>query len=195
MISPDFILKNQKVYFQDSRSFDFIDKESIQLIVTSPPYWNAKDYTHNKEIKQIGFGESYELYLESLFQVFTNCIDVLTPNGKIAIVIQPLPASGKETGIERSSIIDIMADVYNFLLSPTKGLNLCNQFIWDKRRYNNQRIFGSYPYPPNLFSHVAWEMIYVFRKKGNPIKREKHLKEQSKLTMEELKQRIEMVSE
>jgi hypothetical protein len=45
------------------------------------------------------------------------------PNGKIAIDIQPLPVSSKETGIERSSIVDIMRDVANFMLSSKMDLS------------------------------------------------------------------------
>lgn len=181
--SPTITLDQPRteVYFGDARQLNhLVEPETVHLVVTSPPYWNAKDYG---DPQQIGFGQSYSSYLESLNEVWDRCVETLVPNGKLAVVIQALPVSGKETGLGRSSIVDIMADTHQHLKG--RGVDLSNQIIWDKRKYNNQRIFGSYPYPPNFFSHVAWEMIYVFRKRGAPVKRPKEEKERSKLSMKE----------
>lgn len=146
---------DSKVLFKEIR------ENSIDLIVTSPPYWSAKDYGIPG---QIGFNQSYENYLSDLNLVWKECKRVLHPNGKICINIQPLPVSKNVTKRERSSIKNIMKDVEIFMQEI--GMQLSNIFIWDKRKYNNQRIFGSYPYPPNLYSHIAFEFIHVFRKKG-----------------------------
>jgi DNA modification methylase len=48
-----------KVIIGDSRMLSEVDDESVHLIVTSPPYWQLKDYG-SKE--QIGFNDSYESY-------------------------------------------------------------------------------------------------------------------------------------
>jgi DNA modification methylase len=32
-------------YFKDARSMAEVGDESIALVVTSPPYWNVKDYS------------------------------------------------------------------------------------------------------------------------------------------------------
>ena len=156
-----------------------MQSESFRLVVTSPPYWNAKNYGE----EQIGFGQSYSQYVNSLNNVWKECIRLLMPNGKIAIDIQPLPISTSQTGIGRSSIADIMNDVVDFM--QDNGMHISNLFIWDKRKYNNQRIFGSYPFPPNLYSHVAFEFIYVFRKPGDPPKVSPEIKEKSKLSLKE----------
>ena len=43
---------------------------SVHLVVTSPPYWQLKDYgTEN----QIGFHESYESYINNLNLVWNEC--------------------------------------------------------------------------------------------------------------------------
>jgi DNA modification methylase len=68
------------------------------------------------------------------------------------------------------------------------GMDLCNCFLWDKRKYNNQTIFGSYPYPPNFYSHLSYEYINVFRKPGKTKEVSKEIKDGSKLTMEEWRQ-------
>ncbi|MFW9917927.1 MAG: DNA-methyltransferase, partial [Candidatus Thorarchaeota archaeon] len=122
-------------------------------------------------------------FVQSLNSIWKKCVQILKPNGKIAVVIQPIPVSSKQTGLNRSSILDIMADIQ--LAMKNLGMDLSNIFIWDKRKYNNQRIFGSYPYPPNFFSHLSFEFIYVFRKPGKTEARSKEEKEASKLSMRE----------
>ena len=104
------------------------------------------------------------MYLEEMFKVLDESLRLLTPNGKMCINIQPLPVSKEVSGSDRSSVVDAMTDVNLHLRNI--GMELSNIIIWDKRKYNNQQIFGSYPYPPNLYSHISFEYIYVFRKKG-----------------------------
>ena len=156
---------------------------SVQLIVTSPPYWNAKNYG---SVNQIGFNQSYSDYLSNLNEVWKECERVLSPNGKICVNIQPLPVSKEDTNLDRSSIQNIMCDVEMFMRGI--GLSLSNIIIWDKRKYNNQKIFGSYPYPPNMYSHISFEYIYVFRKEGETQKKSKEIKEKSKITVDEWKE-------
>jgi len=176
-----FSVSGQKVYLTDANLIlEYIELESVQLVVTSPPYWNVKDYG---DPAQIGFGQSYRTFVKSLDSVWEKCVRVLKPNGKIVVIIQPIPVSSKQTGLGRSSILNIMTDVQSTM--KKLGLDLSNIFIWDKRKYNNQRIFGSYPYPPNFFSHLAFEFICVFRKKGKTESRPEEIKTASMLSMEE----------
>ena len=37
-------IANQTVYFKSSENIEEIKSNSVTLVVTSPPYWNAKDY-------------------------------------------------------------------------------------------------------------------------------------------------------
>jgi len=57
---------------------------SVHLVVTSPPYWQLKDYgTEN----QIGFHESYESYINNLNLVWNECERVLHPGCRLCINI------------------------------------------------------------------------------------------------------------
>ena len=47
----------------DSRKMAEIPNESVHLIITSPPYWQLKDYGNER---QIGFHDSYEEYINNL---------------------------------------------------------------------------------------------------------------------------------
>lgn len=59
----------QKVFFRSSEDMRDVADESVTLFVTSPPYWNLKDYGH---FDQIG-ASSYEEYLERLAVVWDQC--------------------------------------------------------------------------------------------------------------------------
>ena len=60
-------------------------------------------------------------------------------------------------------------------------------FIWDKRKFARISSFGSYPYPPNIFSSYPYEWIIVFSKEGERQKVAKEIKEKSKISKEEWK--------
>ena len=70
-------IANQKIYFKSSERMEEIESETITLIITSPPYWNVRNYG---EIDQIGFGQSYFQYIESLNRVWS----------RIQIVVQKI---------------------------------------------------------------------------------------------------------
>ena len=54
-------MTEHKIIFGDSRSLNQIKDKSVQLIITSPPYWQLKDYGTED---QIGFNDSYEEYMK-----------------------------------------------------------------------------------------------------------------------------------
>ena len=47
----------------DSRKMIYLGDQSVHLIITSPPYWQLKDYGSDD---QIGFNDSYESYINNL---------------------------------------------------------------------------------------------------------------------------------
>lgn len=40
----DFVMTEHKIIFGDSRSLNQIKDKSVQLIITSTPYWQLKNY-------------------------------------------------------------------------------------------------------------------------------------------------------
>ena len=52
-----------KIIIGDSRQMKEVPDESCHLIITSPPYWQLKDYGNGK---QIGYNDSYEEYINNL---------------------------------------------------------------------------------------------------------------------------------
>lgn len=54
----------QRLINGDARDLSFLPDESIHLVVTSPPYWNLKEYNDNPD--QLGHINDYESFLEEL---------------------------------------------------------------------------------------------------------------------------------
>ena len=81
----------------------------MHLVVTSPPYWQLKDYgTEN----QIGFHESYESYINNLNLVWNECKRVLHPGCRLCINIDDQFARSVYYG--RYKVIPIRMEIIKF---------------------------------------------------------------------------------
>jgi len=74
-------IDNQTVIFDTSEDMSDVADGSVDLFVTSPPYWNLKDYG---DPRQIGTGR-YESYLERLNTVWDQCYKKGKDNSVLAI--------------------------------------------------------------------------------------------------------------
>lgn len=181
------VKKKPKVdlYCKDARNMKELADESVHLVITSPPYFNLKNYNEKDNHKnQLGSPKSYLEYLESLNQVWKDCIRVLCADGKLCINIMPIFLSGDETPFKRRVTKTVVQDIEKYMDS-TGEMYLHSLYIWDKRKIVRFSSFGSYPYPPNIFSTFPYEWIIVFSKKGKRKNIDKKLKEKSKITTKE----------
>lgn len=78
----DFNVSGQRVIFRSSKVMSDIPAGSVDMIMTSPPYWDLKDYGSSDE--QVGPG-TYEEYLEDLNAVWRECFRVAR-DGAILII-------------------------------------------------------------------------------------------------------------
>ena len=152
-----------------------MEDDSVDLIITSPPYWNAVEY--DKDINT-----DYETYLETLTDIFSECARVLRPNGKMAIntPIMPIPQALIKQDVRH--LKDISSDLSEKILTNT-NLNLFSVYIWQKQ--TSKLMFGSYPYPGNLLENNTIEFIQVYVKPGKSKKYPKNVKENEKLKKHE----------
>ena len=74
---------NGKVVFGTSENMDKIEDGTVDMIVTSPPYWDLKDYYKENQIGQ----ESYEIYINRMYSVWKQCYNKLKYNGSLWINI------------------------------------------------------------------------------------------------------------
>jgi len=169
-----------KILIGDSKKLiKQIPDNSIHLIITSPPYWNAVTYEDERFIGN----SSYEKYIEDLLIVWKECERILVPNGKLCIIspIMPIPKNIINNQHTRH-LKNINNDIEYSILSNT-NLHRYDLYIWQKQ--TSKLMFGSYPYPPNIYAQNTIEFINIFVKDGKPLKRDKILKEKYKLSQEE----------
>jgi len=168
----------------DSRQMSEILDSSVNLIITSPPYWQLKDYGSEN---QIGFNDSYEKYINNLNLVWSECNRALANGCRLCINIGDQFARSIYYG--RYKVIPIRTEIIKFC--ETIGLDYMGAIIWQKKTTTNTTggasIMGSFPFPRNGIISIDYEFILIFKKLGNPAKPDKDLKEQSKMTKEEWK--------
>jgi site-specific DNA-methyltransferase (adenine-specific) len=163
----------------DSRKMDELKDESIHLIITSPPYWQLKDYGNGG---QIGFNDSYENYINNLNLVWKECHRVLYKGCRLCINIGDQFARSVYYG--RYKIIPIRTEIIKFC--ETIGFDYMGAIIWQKVTTCNTTggatIMGSFPYPRNGILKIDYEFILIFKKLGDPPQVSREIKEKSKLT-------------
>lgn len=174
-----------KIIFGDSRSLSMIPDKSVQLIITSPPYWQLKDYG---TADQIGFNDSYEEYINNLNLVWQECFRVLSDGCRLCINIGDQFARSVYYG--RYKVIPIRTEIIRFC--EALGMDYLGAIIWQKTTTMNTSgggaIMGSYPYPRNGILKIDYEFILLFKKLGNAPKPTKIQKEASAMTKAEWSQ-------
>lgn len=161
----------------DSRDMSFVDDNSVQLVVTSPPYWNKANY--GSSAANVGNVEGYMDFFAEIAPVWTECLRVLEPGRKLCIVTANV-SQHTENGL---LMFPLAADFIVQLRDL--GFLVVGEAIWSKDKtggkwgsHGVQRpIFGSYPYPPNFLFKTIHEHVLVFAKppaketKGPKVKR------------------------
>lgn len=174
-----------KIIIGDSRWMKEVSDESVHLIITSPPYWQLKDYGNEK---QIGFNDTYEEYINNLNLVWNDCHRILHKGCRLCINIGDQFARSVYYG--RYKVIPIRTEIIKFL--ENAGFDYMGSIIWQKvttcHTTGGASVMGSYPYPRNGIIKLDYEFILIFKKYGNPPQVTKEIKEQSKLTQEEWNQ-------
>ena len=150
---------------------------SIDLIVTSPPYWTAVEYAGGENSWR-----SYEHYLADLQTVWAQCARVLRPNGKLCINAPVMPIPQTVIRQQTRHLKNIAADIEHGLLTQTDLVRYA-LFVWQKQ--TSKMMFGSYPYPGNLIENNTIEFINVYVKPGKPPKFPRAVKEANALSRTE----------
>ncbi|MGH7494463.1 MAG: DNA methyltransferase [bacterium] len=176
-------LKTQhRIILGDSRAMAEVKDGSVHLVITSPPYWQLKDYGHEN---QIGFNDTYEDYINNLNLVWNESYRVLYPGCRLCVNIGDQFARSVYYG--RYKIIPIRTEIIKFC--ETIGFDYMGAIIWQKVTTVNTSggatIMGSFPYPRNGIVKLDYEFILIFKKLGKSPKPTPEQKENSKLTTEE----------
>lgn len=171
-----------KMVLGDSRNMVEVPDKSTHLIITSPPYWQLKDYGAEN---QIGFDDSYEDYINNLNLVWLECHRVLHDGCRLCINIGDQFARSVYYG--RYKVIPIRTEITRFC--ETIGFDFMGSIIWQKVTTCNTTggasIMGSFSYPRNGIVKIDYEFILLFKKHGTAPKPTQEAKRRSKLTTEE----------
>jgi site-specific DNA-methyltransferase (adenine-specific) len=178
----DIKVSTHRVIIGDSRKLEKIAGRSAHLIVTSPPYWQLKDYG---SIGQIGFNDSYEAYINNLNLVWKECHRVLYDGCRMCINIGDQFARAAFYG--RYKVIPIRAEIVRFC--EALGMDYMGAVIWQKAITMNTTggavVMGSYPYPRNGILKIDYEFILIFKKPGKAPKPTPEQKRRSEIPKEE----------
>ncbi|WQV29932.1 DUF1887 family protein [Helicobacter pylori] len=191
-----------KVFYHSSTNMNEVPDNSVDLIITSPPYFSIKDYTKNgtqdlqhsaQHVEDLGALEKYEDYLLGLLKVWLECYRALKPNGKLCINAPLMPMLKKVLNTHYNRhIFDLHADIQHSILHDLNNtlenkpkMFLLDVYIWKRANPTKRLMFGSYPYPRNFYAQNTIEFIGVFVKDGKPKQPTEEQKEQSQLTQEE----------
>ncbi|NIM04769.1 MAG: DNA methyltransferase [Armatimonadetes bacterium] len=147
----------------DARNLsDYIDPCSIDLVVTSPPYWDIllrrrsadrKPTRHyGKAARDLGKILDYTLFLESLKEIFTQVYETLKPGKYCCVIVMDLRKK------------DVFYPLHADLAEEMKDIGFIydDMVIWDRRHeYNNLRPLG---FPSVFRINKTHEFILIFRK-------------------------------
>ncbi len=162
-----------------------IPDESVHLIITSPPYWQLKDYGNSQ---QIGFNDSYEDYINNLSLVWNESYRVLHKGCRLCVNIGDQFARSVYYG--RYKVIPIRTEVIKFC--ETVGFDYMGSVIWQKvttcHSTGGATVMGSFPYPRNGIIKIDYKFILLFKKYDISPKPSYGQKEQSRMTQEEWNQ-------
>lgn len=143
---------------EDARSMHSVADNSIQLVVTHPPYWNAVQISDlSDDLSSIN---DYSSFLREMTRVFEQVRRVLEPDRVFAIVTGDVMRKVNEV----TQLFPLHADYIQILRSM--GFVLWDLFIWETkiRLSGGKPMMGSYPYPHKLFSQFAHNYVLAFRK-------------------------------
>lgn len=124
-----------KIVWGTSEKMDQIKNNTIDVVITSPPYWDLKDYFKEGQIGQ----EDYNIYLNRLYCVWDGCyhklknsgslwinINIRTKNGKVILIPKDIVKQCKKIGFHYKGIL---------IWHKSSGIPTNNKNIVDRHEY------------------------------------------------------------
>ena len=172
------------LYHADARDLSFIKDKSVHLVLTSPPYFNLKEY--RKGNNQLGIIDDYQQFVDELEKVWKECYRILVPGGRIVCVVGDVCLSRRKYG--RHVVMPLHSDI---AVSCRKiGFDNLNPILWHKisnasyEANTNSSILGK-PYEPNAIIKNDMEYILMERKPGGYRKPTEKQREESRIDKED----------
>lgn len=155
------------LYKRDARNVEFLAPDTVHLVVTSPPYWNLKNY--NAGEGQLGHIDRYDAFLDELDKVWAACFHALVPGGRLVCVVGDVCLSRRKNKGEHL-VMPLHASIQE--RCRRLGFNNLAPIIWHKianavyEASGNGGGFLGKPYEPNSVIKNDIEFILMERKPG-----------------------------
>jgi DNA modification methylase len=148
----------QKIVCSGSQSMRELESDSVNLMVTSPPYFDAKMYSREEVEGELGSIHDVDSWFVHIAAVWREVHRTLQPGRKAFINIMNLPVRLSSGGFKSLNLvgrtIDVMEDA---------GFVFKRDIVWHKT--NSVRAhFGTYPYPGGILLNNSHEFILEFEK-------------------------------
>lgn len=159
-----------KIFYKNSSKMSELEDNSIDLVVTSPPYpmiemWDELFFSINSKIKDAIEGNelllAYSLMHEELDRTWAEINRVIKPGGIICINIGDATRKIGDT----FQLFPNHATIINFF--QFLGYQILPCVIWRKQTNKPNKFMGSGMLPPNAYVTLEHEYILIFRKTGN----------------------------
>lgn len=140
---------------------NYVKPESIDICITSPPYWNVHRQKRTADLKEsrpysdlesdLGNIDNYKVFLETFQSIFANVYQVLKPGARCVVVCMDLR--------KKATFYPLHLDLTEKMRKI--GFHLEDIIIWDRRKeYSNLRPLG-YPYVFRVNKIHEFLMIYL----------------------------------
>jgi len=158
-----------RVFLGDAREMkELTEPNSVQLAVTSPPYWNLKEYDGGAGELQLGHVDDYKAFQDELSKVWKRCFDLLTPGGRLCVVVGDVCISRRAA--KRHFVVPLHADIS--VRCREIGFDYLTPILWYKIANARTEVVGNgspflgKPYEPNAIIKNDVEYVLLFRKPG-----------------------------
>lgn len=177
---PAILKTAHRIFEGDARIMRDLDENNrTHLAVTSPPYWNLKEYPERPGHQLGNFGD-YDNFLGELRMVWERVFQSLVPGGRLCVVVGDVCLSRKKAG--RHSVIPLHADISRQCTGI--GFDYLSPIFWYKIANAATEVEGNgsgflgKPFEPNAVIKNDVEYILMFRKPGayrNPTQEQRAL--------------------
>lgn len=178
---------NHQLRVGDARNLAWLASSSVDLVVTSPPYWTLKNYEVGAG--QLGEVADYSQFLGALDRVWEQCYRVLKPGGRICCVVGDVCIPRRLDG--RHRVMPLHADIQ--VRSRGLGFDCLTPILWHKIANGATEVAGNgagfygKPYQPGAIVKNDIEYILFLRKGGEYRKASMTQKALSMLSKQEMR--------
>ncbi len=169
----------------DARKLDWIQDDSVHLVLTSPPYWTLKKYNDHPD--QLGDVHDYEAFMDELDRVWRHCYRALVEGGRLVAVVGDVCIARRRNN-GRHLVVPLHADIS--VRARRHGFDYLTPILWHKianasYEVENGSSFLGKPFEPNAIIKNDTEYILMLRKPGSYRKPTEEQRRLSKLSKED----------